>query len=103
MVKDTAEYKVNFTAPGVELHCLYGTGVSTVERLSYEKSGDLNSTPKLEMGDGDGTVNYRSLAACRQWTMLQKEPVHTMELQNVDHMQVLSNSQVIRYILDLMV
>lgn len=32
MKKDTESYQLNFTAPGVEVHCLYGIGVDTVER-----------------------------------------------------------------------
>lgn len=103
MVKDTDQYRHNFTAPDVELHCLYGTGIATVQRLNYEKSSGLDGTPKLETGDGDGTVNYRSLAACKEWASLQKEPVRAVELPNVDHMAVLSHSQVLKYILDLMV
>lgn len=103
MMKDTAPFKLNFSAPEVEVHCLYGTGVATVERLLYEKSGGLDGTPKLENGDGDGTVNYRSLAACKQWSGLQSAQIHTMELDNVDHMGVLSNSRVLKYIMDLII
>lgn len=103
MMKDTDQYKWNFTAPDVELHCLYGTGIPTVERLNYEKSATLDGTPKLENGDGDGTVNYRSLSACNHWKGLQGAPVHAVELDNVDHMGVLSNGRVLKYILDLMV
>lgn len=102
-MKDTAQYKLNFSAPDVELHCLYGTGIATVERLIYEKSKGLDGTPKLETGDGDGTVNYRSLAACKHWSGLQGPSVQSLELDNVDHMGVLSNSRVLKYILDLMV
>lgn len=32
MRKDTLPYTLNFRAPDVELHCLYGDGVETVER-----------------------------------------------------------------------
>lgn len=103
MVKDTAKYAMNFKAPDVELHCLYGTKVATVESLNYKKSQTVDGTPELIMGDGDGTVNYRSLAACNQWNALQKAPISTVELQGVDHMGVLTNDQVIKYILDIMI
>lgn len=33
MRKDTLPY-TDFTAPGVEMHCLYGEGFPTVERFS---------------------------------------------------------------------
>lgn len=103
MMKDTEPFKMNFSAPDVELHCLYGTGVDTVTRLNYEKSAGLDGTPKLENGDGDGTVNYKSLAACGEWTKLQQAPIRKLELDGVDHMGVLSNAKVLKYILDLLV
>lgn len=34
MRKDTAAYQLNFHPPGVEVHCLYGANVDTVERLT---------------------------------------------------------------------
>jgi len=32
MRKDTIRYSQNFSPPDVELHCLYGDGIDTVER-----------------------------------------------------------------------
>jgi lysophospholipase-3 len=32
MRKDTENYQLDFKAPGVEVHCLYGTAIPTVER-----------------------------------------------------------------------
>lgn len=32
MRKDSLPYAMNFTAPGVEIYCLYGTGIDTVEK-----------------------------------------------------------------------
>lgn len=32
MYKDVHPYVANFEAPGVELHCLYGYGIPTVEK-----------------------------------------------------------------------
>lgn len=32
MRKDNLQYTLNFSPPGVELHCLYGDGLDTVER-----------------------------------------------------------------------
>ncbi|XP_058814274.1 phospholipase A2 group XV-like isoform X2 [Topomyia yanbarensis] len=91
MRKDTLSYVLNFTAPGVELHCLYGTGTNTVESLNYEKSFDLNGKPTLLYGDGDGTVNRRSLEACQHWKNQQKQPIFMREFPGADHMNILAN------------
>lgn len=41
------------------------------------------------MGDGDGTVNVRSLAACSKWTKEQSQPVYVQDFPKRDHMAVL--------------
>lgn len=33
--KDNEKYQLDFTAPGVEVHCLYGSKVDTVEKFVY--------------------------------------------------------------------
>ncbi|GAB0093285.1 phospholipase A2 group XV [Sergentomyia squamirostris] len=103
MMQDTMKYMMNFSPPDVEVHSLYGTNISTVEKLYYRKSKNLDGTPELINGDGDGTVNLRSLQASTQWRDLQKQKVYTMELPGVDHMAILSDSRVIKYIIDLLI
>ncbi|CAB3373511.1 Hypothetical predicted protein [Cloeon dipterum] len=71
MRKDTEKYSLNFTAPGVEVHCAHGVGVATVEQLKYAKDKFPDSSPELIMGDGDGTVNLRSLEGCSKWKQAQ--------------------------------
>ncbi|XP_052894493.1 phospholipase A2 group XV-like [Anopheles moucheti] len=95
MRKDALPYALNFTAPGVELHCLYGSNINTVESLDYQKSYDLSGTPVLKMGKGDGTVNARSLEACQQWTKQQKQPIVSKEFPGADHMSILADVNVI--------
>lgn len=73
-------------------------------RLNYK--GDFKTTPTLVTGDGDGTVNARSLRSCERWsgTKAQREKtIHSVELPNVDHMGILSDKRVIQYILELLV
>lgn len=33
--KDNEKYQLDFTAPGVEVHCLYGSKVDTVEKFVH--------------------------------------------------------------------
>lgn len=99
--KDTKPYTLNFTAPGVEVHCLYGTGVPTVEKLYYKPGTWFDDNPTLVNGDGDGTVNRRSLEGCLRWMKLQKQNVFHKPLFQVDHMSILRDQNVLSYIADL--
>ncbi|KAB0798285.1 hypothetical protein PPYR_09278 [Photinus pyralis] len=102
MKKDTDPFRINITAPGVEVHCLYGINVPTVEKLYYKPGAWLDGYPVLINGDGDGTVNRRSLEGCMLWQRMQKQPVHVVPMRNVDHMQILNSGSVISYITNLM-
>ena len=75
MVKDTKVLLAGFPAPNVEVFCSHGSKVDTTETVVYpkgayppkgkgkKKSGlwPWPSGPSLIKGDGDGTVNIRSL------------------------------------------
>lgn len=98
MRKDTEPYQLNFKPPGVEVHCLYGTTVNTVEKLYYKPGTWLDGYPTLIYGDGDGTVNLRSLEGCKHWQSLQKQKIFYKELPKVDHLQILTDKTVQAYI-----
>lgn len=102
MKKDIDPFLTNITAPGVEVHCLYGINVPTVEKLYYKPGAWLDGYPVLINGDGDGTVNRRSLEGCMLWQRMQEQPVHVVPMSNVDHMQILNSGGVISYITNLM-
>jgi len=71
-------------------------------RLDYN-SNDLSASPSLIYGDGDGTVNARSLKGCTAWRGLQKQPITTLEIPKAEHFEILSNPQIVAYILDVLV
>lgn len=103
MRKDMMPYVNNFSPPGVETVCIYGSGLPTIETLVYPSS-DLSKKPSLITGDGDGTVNSRSLQACNQWKGKQKKNVKTIEIPGVDHFyQILSNTTVIDCVVELII
>lgn len=102
MRKDNLPYVENFAAPNVEIHCLYSSKKPTVEQLIY-KSDDLSGSPELVLGDGDGSVNRRSLEGCTHWRGLQKQPITTLEVPNVEHFEILGNPQIVSYVLDVLV
>ncbi|KZC12915.1 PREDICTED: group XV phospholipase A2-like [Dufourea novaeangliae] len=96
--KDNEKYQLNFTPPGVEVHCLYGSGIDTVERLYYKPGVSIEGTPQLIPGDGDGTVNIRSLEACKHWQGKQKHKIYSQAFSGVNHMDILRNTNVLTYI-----
>ncbi|KAJ0182152.1 hypothetical protein K1T71_002874 [Dendrolimus kikuchii] len=105
MKKDTEQYTKDFSAPGVELHCVYGYNISTVERLVYKPGTWLDGNLTLATGDGDGTVNLRSLNACEVWrkkrifqTLNQNKPLKSVPLPNAEHLKILHDQRVIDYI-----
>ncbi|XP_011703394.1 PREDICTED: group XV phospholipase A2-like [Wasmannia auropunctata] len=96
--KDNEKYQLDFSAPGVEVHCLYGSKVDTVEKLYYKPGTSVNGYPQLIVGDGDGTVNIRSLEACTRWQQSQKQKIYNQGFPGVDHTEILRNHDILAYI-----
>lgn len=95
---DVKNLTAQLAAPQVEVHCLHGNKVTTMERLDYDAGVFPDGKPKVVYGDGDGTVNLVSLQACIAWRDQQHQPLHYQNFSQVDHMNVLSDSKVIDYI-----
>lgn len=83
-------------SPNVTLHCLYGNGVSTPEMYTYSEGRFPDGTPSVTNGDGDGTVNVRSLKSCTR--LNQMNAVHLKEFPGRNHNGVLSDSSVHDYV-----
>ncbi len=98
MRKDIMKYVNNFTAPNVKMHCVYGTGLPTPELLNYTKSDDFSVDPEIVFGEGDGTVNSKSLTGCTYWRNFQKKPILTYEIKGAEHTALLVNPLAIDYI-----
>ena len=83
---------------GVPIHCFYSGGLPTPEQLVYSSvSGFPDSEPRIEMGDGDGTVNLRSLEACGGWGNVEslQHPVTIKYYDGVGHNEILHHQAVI--------
>lgn len=87
----------NLTAPNIEIHCLHGVGIDTIHNLIYNKAFP-DSQPRIFYGDGDGTVNARSLKGCLRWQGQQYQGVYYKNFTNVDHMLIMSDFRIIDYI-----
>ncbi|CAH1388677.1 unnamed protein product [Nezara viridula] len=99
MYLNEKKFTEKLTPPGVEVHCLYGLGVSTIQQLVY-KTNKFPDQPLFTYEDGDGTVNIRSLEFCKKWITKQKQEVHTQGFVGSDHMAILKDSRVMNYIKD---
>ncbi|CAL4127353.1 unnamed protein product [Meganyctiphanes norvegica] len=99
MYLDTKDFLVNVPAPGVEIHCLHGLGVQTVERMNFA-AGKFPDSPTVIYGDGDGTVNKPSAQRCLQWNNTQKHRVYHETFKGVDHMAILRNEEPVNYIVN---
>lgn len=88
-------YPLSTHAPNVRLHCLYGTGVHTAASYMYEKGEFPDHQPEVIYGDGDGTVNRRSLEACGTWIQRQDQSVSLKSYHSVNHMGIHSDSNVL--------
>lgn len=60
-----------------------------------------NGSPIVQNGDGDGTVNIRSLEYCRYWKNRQKKTVTYKKFNNVEHMQTVSNLEIVKHVTEI--
>uniref|UniRef100_A0A1I8AHJ8 Lecithin:cholesterol acyltransferase n=1 Tax=Steinernema glaseri TaxID=37863 RepID=A0A1I8AHJ8_9BILA len=82
-------------APGVPVHCIYGRKVNTPETFSWSPNYFPDSQPTTVYGDGDGTVNIRSLEACKRWNEQNNngKSVDTYAFDGADHMGILADKR----------
>ena len=87
--------------PGVSVFCLHSYGVHTAQTLVYKEGEFPDFQPTVLHGDGDGTVNLRSLQACREWSnspATQKHPVVHKVFHRVTHNGMLHDRAVLEYL-----
>jgi len=113
MVKDTKVLLAGFPAPNVEVFCSHGSKVDTTETVVYPKgsypskgkgkklSWPWPSGPSLIKGDGDGTVNIRSLQGCLKWRNEQSQPVHHKVFEKVNHLDMLRTEEPTQNVADI--
>lgn len=95
---DVRNLTYDLTPPGVEVHCLHGHGIDTMEKLVYNKGSFPDSQPHVIYGDGDGTVNLKSLQACLHWKGKQSQEIYYQSYKKSDHILIMSDPRVIEYI-----
>ncbi|KAJ7966504.1 lecithin-cholesterol acyltransferase-like 1 [Quillaja saponaria] len=81
----------NITAPKVPVTCIVGKGVKTPETLFYWES-NFDKQPEILYGDGDGTVNMRSLLALESlWAGEENQRLKVIRIEGVSHSSVLKD------------
>ncbi len=100
---DVEKLTYDLFAPEIEVHALYGVGVKTTESFVYTGNQFPDSQPNVIYGDGDGTVNIRSLLGYKRWYNNQNEKIFFKEFKGVDHLAILKNQDAIDYILNLII
>ncbi|XP_074864852.1 phosphatidylcholine-sterol acyltransferase isoform X2 [Carettochelys insculpta] len=98
MWNDTKDLLKGLPPPGVETHCLYGTGFPTVETYIYDDRFPYEDPVDMIYGDGDDTVSTHSMKLCSRWVKQQTQPVHVLELPGVDHLSMVFSNQTLSYI-----
>jgi len=126
MVDDTKGLLGGLPPPQVEVFCIHGSEVSTTERVIYppgsfppslaarrhqqkpssNKSNNLKwwpfpTEPSLVKGDGDGTVNIRSLKGCLKWDGAQEQAVHHKVFKGINHVDMLRRAEPTSYVVDI--
>merc|ERR1711865_356536 len=93
--KRTAMLTSAVEAPGVDVLCLYSTGVPT--GLSFKYGTDFDKQPEILNGDGDGTVNQMSLKLCERWAEAgsQTRPVRFQKFSNIAHSDMIMKAEVL--------
>ena len=55
----------------------------------------------IKTGNGDGTVNIRSLEICKKWSSEQTKPVIAKSFMRLDHNHILKDPKVVEYVVSI--
>ena len=84
--------------PNVTHHCLYGKDVSTPLQFIYKEGEFPDTQPRTISGNGDGSVNIRSLMACERWKGKQSYNVTLLGFSGVEHVDTIRTDDIIQYV-----
>jgi lysophospholipase-3 len=96
--KSVDETIENILAPNVPMHCLYGINQHT--EIGYKYTQGFDKQPEIFYTQfGDGVVPGVSLIRCGKFASQQTQLVEIVEFDLLDHMNVLTDEEVLQYIL----
>lgn len=82
--------------PGVKMYCYHGENVQTMDVLTYKEGYFPDNLPDITYGNGDGTVNSRSLEACRTWLDNPDVDIVYKTFDGATHNGILGNTDLIK-------
>ncbi|NXF79623.1 LCAT acyltransferase, partial [Sclerurus mexicanus] len=98
MWEDMKDLLKDLPPPGVDMYCLYGTGFPTPETYIYDERFPYEDPVDIIYGDGDDSVNTRSLELCKKWRNQQKQKVYIQELRGAHHFNMVFSNLTLSYI-----
>ncbi|NP_001087677.1 lecithin-cholesterol acyltransferase L homeolog [Xenopus laevis] len=102
MWEDTKGLIEGLPPPGVEVYCIYGTGIPTAETYIYGEGFPNEPAIDIKYSDGDDTVHTRSMELCKRWINQQKQKVHIHELAGIQHLNMVFSNQTLTLINDIL-
>lgn len=85
--------------PNVPMSCIYGVSSdSTPNRFIYGENDFPDNSPKVVLGEGDGTVNLESLQLCAVFKGQQQENVTVHEIVGADHNGVIGHNETLEWV-----
>ncbi|KAE8609336.1 hypothetical protein XENTR_v10011779 [Xenopus tropicalis] len=102
MWEDTKGLLEGLPPPGVEVYCIYGTGIPTPETYIYGEGFPNEPAIDIKYSDGDDTVHTRSMELCKRWISQQKQKVHIHELPGIQHLNMVFSNETLTLINDIL-
>ncbi|KAM8946031.1 phosphatidylcholine-sterol acyltransferase [Pelodytes ibericus] len=102
MWEDTKGLIEGLPPPGVDVYCIYGTGHPTAETYIYGEEFPNEPPLEIKYSDGDDTVHKRSMELCKRWHQQQKQKVHVVELEGMDHLSMVFSNRTLTLINDIL-
>lgn len=87
--------------PDVHVDCIHSLNIPTPETLVFRNQSDFpDGEYELVNGEGDGTVNQKSLLVCADWAEKLPDKVKHKVIMNTNHLGVLSHPATLMHITD---
>lgn len=90
-----------FDAPGVESHAIFGTGVPTPLRSTYNTTA-FDTAPITQFGNGDGVVPEAGLRLLEIWRGKQAHPIYSYPIQGLAHGGSVQNKVALRLFVEIL-